>query len=197
LSVKQLRHYDEVGLLRPARVDEATGCRYYRRDQVRDAVAIALLRQLDVPLAAIGVALTGGAEVRAEVLRAEQSRLEARIAAQRRVWQALDRLLADGLLAQEVVMCREPARRLLVSHTVCAPEEIGAATGRCVGQLMAAVRGVSWTPPLWGLFPVDLPAQVLVTVGVETNGSADDLAVEHLPAGPAERPTSARTSCWR
>jgi DNA-binding transcriptional MerR regulator len=44
LSVKQLHHYDEVGLLRPARVDEATGYRYYRRDQVRDAMAIALLR---------------------------------------------------------------------------------------------------------------------------------------------------------
>jgi DNA-binding transcriptional MerR regulator len=185
LSVKQLRHYDEVGLLRPARVDEATGYRYYRRDQVRDAMAIALLRGLDVPLAAIGEALTGGDEARAGVLRAEQYRLEAQIAAQRRAWQALDRLLANGLLTQEVTVCREPARRLLVSDTVCIPEEIGMATGRCIGQLMAAVRGVSWTPPLWGLFPVDLPDQIHVAVGVQSDGSADGLAVEHLPAGPA------------
>jgi DNA-binding transcriptional MerR regulator len=90
LSVKQLRHYDEMSLLRPARIDEATSYRYYRRDQVRDAMTIALLRQLDVPLAAIGEMLTGDDEARAAVLRAEQSRLEGRIAAQRRAWQALD-----------------------------------------------------------------------------------------------------------
>lgn len=28
LTVKALRHYDDVGLLRPARVDDATGYRY-------------------------------------------------------------------------------------------------------------------------------------------------------------------------
>jgi len=33
LSVKALRHYDELGLLRPARIDVATGYRYYDRPQ--------------------------------------------------------------------------------------------------------------------------------------------------------------------
>jgi MerR-like DNA binding protein len=42
LSVKQLRHYDELGLLRPAEVDAHTGYRYYRRDQARDALLIGL-----------------------------------------------------------------------------------------------------------------------------------------------------------
>lgn|SRR5512132_2731719 len=51
LSMKQLRHYDELGLLRLAQVDPNTGYRYYRADQARAAVSIALLRSLDVPLA--------------------------------------------------------------------------------------------------------------------------------------------------
>lgn len=29
LTVKALRHYDEIGLLKPARVDGSTGYRYY------------------------------------------------------------------------------------------------------------------------------------------------------------------------
>ncbi|WP_345407311.1 MerR family DNA-binding transcriptional regulator [Nonomuraea salmonea] len=54
LSVKQLRRYDELGLLRPAHVDEATGYRYYRAAQARQALSIGLLRSLDVPLAVVG-----------------------------------------------------------------------------------------------------------------------------------------------
>lgn len=196
LTVKQLRHYDESGLLRPASVDPATGYRYYARNQVRQAMAIALLRRLDVPLAAIGQVLAGDDRVRAEVLRAEQGRLEDRIAAQRRSWQLLDRLLtggllADGLLQQEVSLSREPARRLLVRRTTCPPEEIGAAVTRCVGGLIVAVAGIGWTPPLRGLFPVDLGPQVRVAVGVESDepapvdGPVPGTEVEQLPAGPA------------
>lgn len=59
LSVKRLRHYDELGPLAPTRVDPHTGYRYYRPDQVRDATAIGLLRSIDVPLAAIGEVLSG------------------------------------------------------------------------------------------------------------------------------------------
>ncbi|MFD0684136.1 MerR family DNA-binding transcriptional regulator [Actinomadura fibrosa] len=54
LSVKQLRHYDDLGLLVPARVDPASGYRYYRPAQARDALSIGLLRSLDVPLPMVG-----------------------------------------------------------------------------------------------------------------------------------------------
>ena len=33
LTVKALRHYAEIGLLEPARVDEATGYRFYALEQ--------------------------------------------------------------------------------------------------------------------------------------------------------------------
>jgi DNA-binding transcriptional MerR regulator len=53
LSVKALRLYDELGVLVPARVDEASGYRYYDVAQLEAARAVAMLRQLDLPLAAI------------------------------------------------------------------------------------------------------------------------------------------------
>ena len=46
LSVKALRHYDEVGLLRPAAVDPGTGYRSYSAAQVEPAETIRLLRRL-------------------------------------------------------------------------------------------------------------------------------------------------------
>ncbi|MFI6689713.1 MerR family transcriptional regulator [Streptomyces sp. NPDC050485] len=183
LSVKQLRHYDQVGLLAPACVDDVTGYRYYSWEQVRQATGIALLRGLDVPLAVIAEVLAGDEATRTVLLREEQARLEARMAAQRRTWQALDRVLSNGLLRQEVRVRSEPARRLLVRRAVCGPEEIGATTAQCIGQVMSAAENVAWTPPLWGLFPVDFQAQIPVVVGIETNAPAPPATVEHLAAG--------------
>ena len=57
LSPKALRLYDEMGLLTPARVDEATGYRFYEIDQLEAARLIAGLRRLGVPLAEIKVVL--------------------------------------------------------------------------------------------------------------------------------------------
>src|SRR2546423_7955750 len=53
LSIGALRHYADVDLLDPARVDPDTGYRYYAEAQLAPAGRIALLRALDVPLALI------------------------------------------------------------------------------------------------------------------------------------------------
>ena len=50
LTAKALRHYDELGLLRPAHVDDFTGYRWYSLEQARDAVAIRRLRAFELPL---------------------------------------------------------------------------------------------------------------------------------------------------
>ncbi|HEY1762641.1 MAG TPA: MerR family transcriptional regulator [Acidimicrobiales bacterium] len=53
LSVKALRLYDELGVLIPARVDGNSGYRYYDVAQLDDARLVAMLRQLELPLATI------------------------------------------------------------------------------------------------------------------------------------------------
>ncbi|HWE91526.1 MAG TPA: MerR family transcriptional regulator [Pseudonocardiaceae bacterium] len=53
LSPKALRLYDELGLLRPAHVDPASGYRFYAPDQLEQARLVAWLRRLGMPLARI------------------------------------------------------------------------------------------------------------------------------------------------
>ena len=53
LSPKALRLYDELGLLRPAEVDPASGYRFYDPAQLERARLVAWLRSLGMPLARI------------------------------------------------------------------------------------------------------------------------------------------------
>ena len=50
LSVKTLRYYHRVGVLEPADVDDDTGYRRYRIDQIPVAQVIRRFRELDMPL---------------------------------------------------------------------------------------------------------------------------------------------------
>ncbi|HWG26234.1 MerR family transcriptional regulator [Actinospica sp.] len=53
LSIKALRLYDEIGLLRPAWTDPDSGYRYYEPGQLDRARLVAWLRRLGMPLARI------------------------------------------------------------------------------------------------------------------------------------------------
>ncbi len=55
LTTKALRLYDEMGLVRPAEVDEYSGYRYYRDDQLDRARLVARLRLIGMPLDRIRV----------------------------------------------------------------------------------------------------------------------------------------------
>jgi DNA-binding transcriptional MerR regulator len=96
LSVKALRHYDELGLLRPAAVDPGTGYRLYATGQVERAEAIRLLRRLEVPLDDIATLLASGdpATVRS-VLLDHQRRTALRSAELKLILQGLQPLI-DG-----------------------------------------------------------------------------------------------------
>jgi DNA-binding transcriptional MerR regulator len=53
LSLRALRLYDERGVLVPSRVDQASGYRYYDTAQLDQARLVVMLRQLQLPLAAV------------------------------------------------------------------------------------------------------------------------------------------------
>src|SRR5258708_20294635 len=57
VSVKALRYYDELGLLRPARVDEFTGYRYYSASQLTRLNRILVLKDLGLSLQQIALLL--------------------------------------------------------------------------------------------------------------------------------------------
>jgi DNA-binding transcriptional MerR regulator len=54
VTVKALRHYDDLGLLKPARVDPDTGYRYYAAAQVPRLHRILALKDLGLSLEQIG-----------------------------------------------------------------------------------------------------------------------------------------------
>lgn len=189
LSVKQLRHYDEVGLLSPARVDAGTGYRYYAPEQARDALTVALLRDMDLPLAVIARALSAEPGSRARILRAERDRLAERVSRDQARLEMLERLAATGLPGYDVTMGREPERRLAVVRAVCSPAGLGETVGECVGRLLSVLgsAGVSWEPPLWGLYPLDPDERMRIAVGAQASweeGGAPGVEFQVLPGGP-------------
>ena len=53
VSVRTLHYYDEIGLLKPALVDEQTGYRFYDEQSLERMQAILFYRELDFPLKSI------------------------------------------------------------------------------------------------------------------------------------------------
>ena len=60
VSVRMLRHYDEIGLLPPARVDQFTGYRYYRAAQLSQLNRIVALKDLGFTLQQVQSVLKDG-----------------------------------------------------------------------------------------------------------------------------------------
>jgi DNA-binding transcriptional MerR regulator len=60
ISVKTVRYYDEVGLLKPARVDNWTNYRYYDTDQLMILQKIIVMKQAGLTIKDIQAILNGG-----------------------------------------------------------------------------------------------------------------------------------------
>ncbi|MFE1878845.1 MerR family transcriptional regulator [Streptomyces diastatochromogenes] len=83
LSPKALRLYDELELLRPARVDPDTGYRYYAMAQLQQARLVAWLRRLGMPLTEIRAVCALSPADAAREIRAYWARIEAETAVRR------------------------------------------------------------------------------------------------------------------
>ena len=53
VSIRMLRHYDDIGLLKPAEIDDFTGYRYYREEQLFAIGRITSLKDMGFALADI------------------------------------------------------------------------------------------------------------------------------------------------
>ncbi|MFI6856012.1 MerR family transcriptional regulator [Streptomyces sp. NPDC050416] len=154
LSAKALRLYDRLGLLSPAYVDEATGYRYYRAGQVERARLVALLRQLDMPLARIAeVVAAGDGPTAAELLGTYWADVEARVAGQRTLAAYLRGRLSGrssemyGKFKVETVDM--PAQVVITEKRHTLADELPAWIGASLGRLEAAARecgGVAGVP---------------------------------------------------
>ena len=78
ISIRMLRHYDEIGLMEPRVVDPATGYRYYGEDQLSVAGQIQSLKSMGFGLTVIREILNccGGPEEMEKFLRVKKKELE-------------------------------------------------------------------------------------------------------------------------
>ena len=53
MTAETLRHYDRIGLVKPCKVDEWTGYRYYSQQEIVRLNTIRTLRCMDLPLSEI------------------------------------------------------------------------------------------------------------------------------------------------
>jgi DNA-binding transcriptional MerR regulator len=93
VSIQTLRHYDDLGLLRPAEVDRFTGYRYYTASQLPRLNRILALKDLGFALDQIALLLEAG--VSPEQLRdaaPAPGRTAARVAEQERLARVQARL---------------------------------------------------------------------------------------------------------
>ena len=144
LSLKALRLYDELGLLRPASVDETTGYRHYGDDQVEEARLIGLLRRLEMPLERIGQVLAMSASGRVEAIGQYWREVEGLVAVKRRLVAYLERYLeGKGDVMYEVKTRQVPEQQVLtVSRHVRQPELVDFMMP-AMGQLAQALEGTT------------------------------------------------------
>jgi DNA-binding transcriptional MerR regulator len=69
VSTRMLRHYDQLGLLKPSQTDKFTGYRYYTIDQLARLNRIIALKELGIPLEQIAQLLGRAGALSAEKLR--------------------------------------------------------------------------------------------------------------------------------
>ena len=103
VSVRTLRHYDEIGLLRPAKVDPQSGYRCYLASQLGQLNRIVALKELGLSLAQAKQLLAGitGEELRG-MLMLRRAQLEEELAARENQLVEVEARL--GYIAQEGAM---------------------------------------------------------------------------------------------
>src|ERR1051326_7431307 len=112
LTVKALRHYDEIGLLVPARVEPDNGYRYYDAAQVEDAVTIRRLRALELPLDEIRALLEADGDTLRDRLAAHAFRVAEEVRDKHSLLIELSALVESGGEQITVDVCEVPELHL-------------------------------------------------------------------------------------
>jgi DNA-binding transcriptional MerR regulator len=184
LSVKRLRHYDELGLLEPASVDERSGYRYYTPEQARSGLIVSMLRSLDVSLPVIERVISGDPSEGVMALAEERRRLAADVERRRAALHAIERILEHGPTAHDVAVATDRERKVRVVRASAAATDVAATVERLIAGLVSelAASDATWRPPIVGLYPLEIDERLDVAVCVELVASTPAVDAETLPA---------------
>jgi DNA-binding transcriptional MerR regulator len=124
ISVKAMRVYEKMGIIKPAKIDEITNYRYYAADQVQQLDALLELKELGFSLMEIKKLLEGGmnGDVFMEALIHKKTKLQDSIAAAENKIDAIDKItmrLAASEPATKIHELTEDERARLLGQLVC------------------------------------------------------------------------------
>jgi len=147
-SVVTLRHYDEIGLLKPTSVDEVTGYRYYAPGQLARLNRIAALKDLGFSLQQIAEVL--GGEVSLEQLRGmlklKHAEVDRRISSERerldRIAARLKQIESEELMSDYEVALKEIPAQVIASRRITIPtnDQVGKYLGSAFDEAYGLVR---------------------------------------------------------
>ena len=196
VSVRMLRHYDAIGLLRPAHVDPGTGYRYYRAGQLAELNRIVALKDLGFTLESVRGILEdriSGEELRG-MLRLRRAELAAAIEADavrlRQVEERLRSIESEGTMTTADVQIKTlPPVRLAELTGVAAsygPAEITPVIRPLYAELMErlARAGVPPAGPAVARYEEAPDGGLLVHAGITVagdTGAGHDFAITDLP----------------
>jgi DNA-binding transcriptional MerR regulator len=195
VSVRMLRHYDALGLLRPAHVDAATGYRMYEARQLSRLNRIAALKELGFTLAQVRVILDEKVSTGElyGMLRLRQAELQSQIAADNaRLRQVEARILSiereEGAMpASDVQIKKVPAVRvaeLTARAPDFGPESIGPVVGPLFCDLVGRISAAAVTTTGAAVAYYDeTPDGILVHAAIPVTAEPDgnDFAILDLP----------------
>ena len=156
LSVKALRFYHDQGLLEPARIDPASGYRFYHPGQVPVAQVIRRFRDLDMPLDQVKAVLQApDVETRTKEIIAHLSSMETKLAELQMSVASLRALLEGPVVRPEVEFRSIPPTRALAVRGPVTVAEAWAWGTDVFGEIYGRIEQVGLTPagPGGALFP--------------------------------------------
>ena len=190
LSLKALRLYDRLGLLKPAQVDLISGYRRYSEKQLAVARLIVMLRRLNVPLAGVARMISAPAPRAAELLQSFWDARERQLAAQRELaLYVRGKLLGHDGISSLAIRQREMPEQLVLAERQRVqvdelPRWIGAAMAR-LARLARRYGGAAGAPFVVYHGEInedcDGPAEACVPIPF-TRGSPRDTLIRREPA---------------
>ncbi len=120
VTVRALRYYDEIGLLKPAKVDQFTGYRYYSLDQLPKLNHIVMLKGIGLSLDDISRLLHNGMPIDhiRQLLQVKQTEIQERLNQDggrlRRVEIWLDKIRKEGIMPSDMYIQRKEIPKLRV-----------------------------------------------------------------------------------
>lgn len=162
LSITTLRHYDDIGLLRPADVDPRSGYRRYALEQADRGHRVRMLRSVEMSPEDIAAVLDNDEHTARSVMARHRDVLEDRGAQLAQLVGRLNGYIEEGLKVQAAKDIR------IVAINIGVPSEEALQKARGFWEAVLGVKMENWGGPSWQVLLGPDGAQGMLNIRVRS-----------------------------